>query len=189
MWAMWRTHDTFEPGTKLDSNGVPTPDSRALPDGEIQAGTPSPAIVPMPTLPMAPMPSAVHVKNGQVVYGTPTNPDPTGERVTANPGFPYFIPGIASMRAPHPPLDFAPDGSGGFLDGGLPRHVTTGGSISYEKHNQFDWSKDFATINAKQLPEAGTNVEKIAMAYFGIRCRNSFFPNNTAANCPPPTSA
>ncbi|HEU4795286.1 MAG TPA: hypothetical protein VFT02_06625, partial [Pyrinomonadaceae bacterium] len=81
MWAMWRTHDTFEEGTKLDANGIPTPDARALPDGEIQAGTPSPGIVPMPTLPMAPMPSPVHIKNGQIVYGTPAAPDPTGDRV------------------------------------------------------------------------------------------------------------
>jgi manganese oxidase len=184
MWAMWRTHDTFEEGTKLDANGIPTPDSRALPDGEIQAGTPNPALVPMPTLAMAPMPSAVHIKNGQIVYGTPADPDPTGDRVRENPGFPYFIPGIAGMRAPHPPLDFAPDGSGGFLDGGLPRHVTTGGSISYEKHDQFDWSKDFATLTAKQLPEDGTKVEKVAMAFFGVRCRPSFFPDGTAGSCP-----
>jgi hypothetical protein len=184
MWAMWRTHDTFEEGTKLDSNGIPMPDSRALPDGEIQAGTPNPAILPMPTLPMAPMPSAVHIKNGQIVFGTTLNPDPTGANVTKNPGFPYFIPGIAGMRAPHPPLDFAPDGSGGFLDGGLPRHVTTGGTIAYEKHDQFDWSKDFATLTAKQLPETGTNVEKVAMAYFGVRCRPSFFPDGSAGSCP-----
>ncbi|HEX5891092.1 MAG TPA: hypothetical protein VFY61_20435, partial [Pyrinomonadaceae bacterium] len=188
MWAMWRTHDTFEEGTKLDANGIPTADARALPDGEIQAGTPSPAIVPMPTLPMAPMPSAVHIKNGQIVYGTPADPDPTGDKVTQNPGFPYFIPGIAGMRAPHPPLDFAPDGSGGFLDGGLPRHVTTGGTISYEKHDQFDWSKDFATLTAKQLPEVGTKVEQVAMKFFGVRCRPSFFPDGTAGSCPPPNS-
>jgi len=188
MWAMWRTHDTFEPGTKLDANGIPTPEARALPDGEIQAGTPSPALVPMPTLPMAPMPSAVFIKNGQVVYGTPGAPDPTGAGVTVNPGFPYFIPGIAGMRAPHPPLDFAPDGSGGFLDGGLPRHVTTGGTISYEKHDQFDWSKDFATLTAKQLPEVGTHVEQVAMKFFGVRCRSSFFPDGTPGSCPPPTS-
>ena len=189
MWAMWRTHDTFEPGTKLDANGIPTNDSRALPDGEIQAGTPNPALVPMPTLPMAPMPSAVFIKNGQVVYGTPGTPDPTGANVTVNPGFPYFIPGIAGMRAPHPPLDFAKDAANVPLDGGLPRHVTTGGTISYEKHDQFDWSKDFATLTANQLPEDGTNVEKVAMKYFGIRCRNSFFPDGGgAANCPPPVS-
>lgn len=188
MWAMWRTHDTFEPGTVLDANGIPAAGSRALPDGEIQKGSPSPAIVPMPTLPMAPMPSAVFVQNGQIVFGTPATPDPTGANVTVNPGFPYFIPGLAGMRAPHPPLDFAPDGAGGFLDGGLPRHVTTGGTIGYEKHDQFDWSKDFATLTANQLPEDGTNVEKVAMKYFGVRCRNSFMPDGTAANCPPPTS-
>ena len=184
MWAMWRTHDTFEPGSQLDSNGVPVKGTRALPDGEILAGTPTPAIVPMPTLPMAPMPSAVFIENGQVVYGTPAARDVTGDRVTQNPGFPFFIPGIAGARAPHPPLDFAPDGAGGFLDGGLPRHVVTGGTIKYEKHDQFDWSKDLATMTARQLPEAGTNVEKVAMTFFGTRCRPSFFPDGTAGSCP-----
>jgi hypothetical protein len=119
MWAMWRTHDTFEVGSQLDANGIPVSGTRALPDGEIKAGTPTPALVPMPTLPMAPMPSSVFIQNGQVVYGTPAAPDPTGANVTANPGFPFFIPGIAGARAPHPPLDFAPDGAGGFMDGGL----------------------------------------------------------------------
>ena len=189
MWAMWRTHDTFEEGTKLDANGIPTNDSRALPDGEIQAGTPNPALVPMPTLPMAPMPSPVFIKNGQIVFGTPATPDPTGANVTVNPGFPYFIPGIAGMRAPHPPLDFAKDDNGNILDGGLPRHVTTGGTILYEKHDQFDWSKDFATLQAKQLPEDGTKVEKVAMAFFGIRCRPSFFPDGTAGSCPSSASS
>ena len=184
MWAMWRTHDTFEEGSTVDANGIPVLGTRALPDGEIKAGTPTPALVPMPTLPMAPMPSAVFVQNGQIVYGTPATPDPTGANVNVNPGFPFFIPGIAGMRAPHPPLDFAPDGSGGFLDGGLPRHVTTGGTIAYEKHDQFDWSKDFATLSAKQLPETGTNVEKVAMQFFGVRCRPSFFPDGTAGSCP-----
>jgi hypothetical protein len=184
MWAMWRTHDTFEEGSQLDSNGIPVAGTRALPDGEIKAGTPNPALVPMPTLPMAPMPSAVFIQNGQVVYGTPGTPDPTGANVTVNPGFPYFIPGIAGSRAPHPPFDFAPDGSGGFMDGGLPRHVVTGGTISYEKHDQFDWSKDFATITANQLPETGTNVEKVAIKFFSTRCYPTFFPDGTAGACP-----
>src|SRR5688572_26178078 len=189
MWAMWRTHDTFEEGSTLDNNGMPVLGTRALPDGEIKTGTPTPALVPMPTLPMAPMPSAVFIQNGQIVFGTPgPGADPTGANVTSNPGFPFFIPGVAGMRAPHPPFDFAPDGSGGFLDGGLPRHVVTGGSIAYEKHDQFDWSKDFGSLTARQLPENGTNVEKVAMKFFGIRCRNSFFPDGTAGNCPPPTS-
>src|SRR5688500_16485301 len=81
MWAMWRTHDTFEEGTTVDANGIPVTGTRALPDGEIKAGTPTPAVVPMPTLPMAPMPSAVFIKDGQIVYGTPANPDFTGDQV------------------------------------------------------------------------------------------------------------
>ena len=184
MWAMWRTHDTFEEGSTLDANGLPVAGTRALPDGEIKAGTPTPALVPMPTLPMAPMPSPVFIQNGQIVYGTPATPDPTGANVTVNPGFPFFIPGVAGMRAPHPPFDFAPDGSGGFMDGGLPRHVVTGGSIAYEKHDQFDWSKDFATITAKQLPEKGTNVENVAIKFFSTRCYASFLPDGTPGSCP-----
>jgi hypothetical protein len=184
MWAMWRTHDVFESGTELAQNGMPVKGARALPDGEIKAGTPIPALVPLPTIPMAPMPSPVFIDQGQIVFGTPVTPDPTGNNVTENPGFPFFIPGVAGARAPHPPLDFAPDGVGGFLDGGLPRHVVTGGTISYESHDTLDWSKDLEKVNAIQLPEVGTNVEQVAMKFFGKRCYPSFFPNGTAGSCP-----
>ncbi|HUS09694.1 MAG TPA: hypothetical protein VMZ30_04435, partial [Pyrinomonadaceae bacterium] len=182
MWAMWRTHDVFENGTVL-KDGIPVADARALPDGEIQAGTAIPAVVPMPTIPMAPMPSPVFIDKGQVVYGTPGTPDPEGKNVTENPGFPFFIPGVAGARAPHPPLDFATVGAVP-LDGGLPRHVVTGGSISYERHTNFDWSKDLETMNARKLPEDGTRVEKVAMQYFSRRCQPSFFPDGTAGSCP-----
>jgi len=53
MWGLWRNHDVFEAGTVLDANGRPAPGSRALPDGEIAAGTPIPAIVPIPTYALA----------------------------------------------------------------------------------------------------------------------------------------
>jgi hypothetical protein len=186
MWAMWRTHDVFEGGSEL-KDGIPIKGTRALPDGEIVAGTPNVAIVPLPTIAMAPLPSAIFIDNGQVVYGTTGSPDPTGASVTVNPGFPFFIPGVAGARAPHPPLDFAVD-AGVPMDGGLPRHVVTGGSISYESHDLKDWSKDLATMNAIKLPEDGTNVEKVAMAYFGQRCRPSFFPNGSPGSCPSSTS-
>lgn len=58
MWAMWRVHDVFEEGTRLEvsqqgadgfhktpyalRNGKPAAGARALPDGEIIAGTPIP---------------------------------------------------------------------------------------------------------------------------------------------------
>lgn len=186
MWAMWRTHDVFESGSQL-ANGIPVKGTRALPDGEIKAGTPTPAVVPLPTLPMAPLPSPIFIDQGQVVYGTPAVPDPSGKNVTVNPGFPFFIPGIAGARAPHPPFDFAPDGVGGFMDGGLPRHVVNGGSIAYERHDQFDWSKDLFKMNAIGLPEDGTKVEKTAIGFFSKRCHQSFFPNGVAAPCVVPS--
>ncbi|HKE55890.1 MAG TPA: hypothetical protein VKB46_04280 [Pyrinomonadaceae bacterium] len=245
MWAMWRTHDTFESGTFVypkntningkDVGSQAVPGSRALPDGEIIAGTPTPAIVPLPTLPMAPLPAYAQIQNnvkvngaqitfgGQVVIGGVCSSNkinnldviggcvdgtllngtvinsafdgttmtgqfqPSVNNVLENPGFPYFIPGIAGARPPHPPFDFAPDGLGGFLDGGLPRHVVAGGSISYESHDQFDWSKDVATMNAVQLPETGTDVEKAAFKFFGVRCHQTFLPDGTSSNCALPT--
>ena len=86
MWELWRAHDVFEAGTVLDAKGIPVPGSRALPDGEIKAGTPTPAIVPLPTLAMAPMPTA------------------------ARPGYPFFVPAVAGHRPPKPPLDTIDDG-------------------------------------------------------------------------------
>jgi len=104
MWAMWRVHDTFEAGSEL-KNGIPIKGTRALPDGEIAAGSPNVALVPMPTLAMAPMPSPVFIDNGQIVFGTPgAGADPTGASVKTNPGYPFFIPGVAGARAPHPPI-------------------------------------------------------------------------------------
>jgi manganese oxidase len=252
MWAMWRTHDTFESGTFLypdgttvngvDVSGQVVPGSRALPDGEIVTGAPEPALVPLPTLPMAPLPAYAQIQkqamvngvptgsggqvviggtcqankingldviggctDGQVLNGTVINSQydfarikmvgqfqPSAGNKLENPGYPYFIPGIAGARAPHPPLDFActqKDASGKclpgtFLDGGLPRHVVFGGSVSYEKHNTRDWSKDLATMKAVQLAEDGEPVEKAAMSFFGQRCYATFFPDGTPGACP-----
>jgi hypothetical protein len=184
MWGMWRVHDVFEQGTKLDKDGKPDKNAgigaRAYPDGEIAAGTPIIALVPLPTRPMPLMPSLVFIDDqagphqGQVVYNTPASPDFTGDKVTENPGYPFFIPGIAGGRAPHPPLDFAPNG-----DGGLPRHLITDGTTKNEQHTAFDWSKDFGTLTAKQLSEDGTNVEQVAMKFFGQRCRETFLPDGS----------
>ncbi len=115
MWEMWRIYDTFQVGTELavsisdDVNdvsdvhdvtfalqsGMPAAGARALPDGEILAGTPIPAVVPLPGRPMAPMPSpgVTVVDNGNqicvdpVLFGTaPVNADgscPTGMQLRA----------------------------------------------------------------------------------------------------------
>ncbi|MDH3496506.1 MAG: copper oxidase [Gemmatimonadota bacterium] len=90
MWAMWRNHDVYEFGTPVDAAGVVRAgnpvDTRALPDGEIVAGTPNPGVVPIPGLAMAPMPTA------------------------DMPGYPFYIPGVAGHRPPKPPLDTEVDG-------------------------------------------------------------------------------
>jgi hypothetical protein len=231
MWALWRTHDVFESGTFVFPNsGQVVPGSRALPDGEIIAGTPTPAVVPLPTLPMAPLPGYAQIQHnvqvdgvpitvggqvvvggtcksnkingldviggctdGQQLNGTVISSQFDGTNMTGqfqpsqnnqieNPGFPFFIPGIAGARAPHPPLDFATD-NGVVLDGGLPRHILTGGSISYESHDQFDWSKDVATANAVGLPENGVDVELAAINFFKQRCHQTFLPDGTPSNC------
>ncbi|WP_151898825.1 manganese-oxidizing multicopper oxidase MnxG [Oceanisphaera profunda] len=139
MWAMWRVHDVFEEGTRLQvsedgddgyhsepfalRSGLPAANARALPDGEIVAGTPIPAIVPLPGKAMPPMPGKVTVVTK---YGS--DPEDDGEAVAVgsvalvdrseanrnadgnlkNPGFPFWIGGIehtVGQRAPTPPLD------------------------------------------------------------------------------------
>ena len=107
MWELWRAHDVFEAGTRLDANGIPLPGERALPDGEIVAGTPTPALVPLPTLAMAPMPTA------------------------AVPGYPFFIPARAGHRPPKPPLDTVDDG------GLPRHIITGGTFVSHETRHDF----------------------------------------------------
>jgi hypothetical protein len=76
MWELWRNHDVFETGEA----------HRNLPDGEIAAGVPTPAIVPIPDKPMPPMPSATFR------------------------GYPFYVAGQAGHRPPQPPFDMETDG-------------------------------------------------------------------------------
>ena len=161
MWALWRVHDVFEAGTKLDADGRPQANSRALPDGEIAAGTPIPATVPLPTIAMAPMPAAtVSIVNGQAVISG-----------TGNPGFPFFVPAKAGHRPPKPPLDTVDDG-------GLPRHIIVGGTF-VEKHTRLDFSKDLVTADATAIPETGTAVELAAMSFHAQRTHTTVKPDGT----------
>ncbi len=185
MWALWRVHDTFESGTELDSNGRPVAGTwnRALPDGEIATGTPTPAVVPLPTLAMAPMPARVQIVpvhppgNPTAIVGYQAVVNPDDLKVGKNPGFPFFIPGVAGHRPSHPPIDFAKNPTTGqALDGGLPRHMIVDGTIGNEHHNQWDFSKDPNTLVAISLPEQGTEVEKVAMATHATRAHPSYTP-------------
>jgi hypothetical protein len=168
MWALWRVHDVFEHGTQLDANGRPAAGSRALPDGEIAAGTPIPAVVPMPGVAMAPLPQAqASIVSGQVQV--------TGN---GNPGYPFFIPSNAGHRPPKPPMDT-------IHDGGLPRHKINAGTFT-EAHTRLDWHKELLTAVAQQLPEDGTAVENAAMDFHAQAGFASCEPNGNCANliCP-----
>jgi hypothetical protein len=172
MWALFRVHDVFESGTDLDGAGRAKAGARALPDPEIANGTPIPALVPLPTIAMAPIPASfVFDEDKRVVL--------TGK---GNPGFPFFVPGIPGHRPPHPPMDFAVDEKGQRLDGGLPRHVVLDAHISNEKHTYYDFTKDLSAITAMEIPEPGTLAEKAAMAAHATRNHPSFLPDGKAAS-------
>ena len=161
MWSLWRVHDVFEAGTALDTNGRPAANSRALPDGEIAAGTPIPAVVPLPGQPMAPPPgAAVSIAAGQVTVAG-----------TGNPGYPFFVPGTAGHRPPTPPLDVIDDG-------GLSRHKITGGT-AFEEHTRTSFRKELLSVVAQAVPEAGTTVEQQAMAYHAVRNHPTCLPDGT----------
>ena len=153
MWAMWRVHDVFENGT------------RELPDSEILGGTPSPAVVPIPGLPMAPSPGVqVAIVGGQVeingVRAPDWTPNPLIPLANQNPGYPYFIPGLAGARPPHPPLDTVDDG-------GLPRHILVPGGATTSVETRFDFTKVIDRAEAIAIAETGAGVELAAMAYHG----------------------
>jgi manganese oxidase len=158
MWALWRVHDVLEKGTEIDpTTGRPAVEARALPDGEIAAGTPIPAVVPLPGRPMAPLPAAVKV------YRTTTGGQVwiTG---TGHPGYPFFIPGSAGNRPPHPPLDTLDDG-------GLPRHKIqrSFAAVVDEAHTRHDFHKELKSIKVTAVPEAGDTTEQAAMAFHAQR--------------------
>jgi hypothetical protein len=192
MWALWRSHDVYEVGSPYASTGfdkLARYKTRALPDGEIATGTPIPALIPMPSIAMPPMPAAVKLVEVNDPNGTP-GVKPVGYKAEVdagdmnkgiNPGFPFFIPGVAGVRAPHPPLDFATDGAGKTYDGGLPRHLIINANIFNEQHTTLNFSKDMDKVNAYELPEDGTAEEKVAMAYHEKCFHPSFTPEGTSS--------
>src|SRR5207302_1228183 len=121
---------------------------------------------------------------------------------TGNPGYPFFVAGIAGHRPPRPPLDVACETVNyqqTCYDGGLQRHNILAGTVANEQHNQWDFSKDnfvsntsvcptngiptgTGTLIAQQLPENGTPVEQAAMSYMGIRNHPSYSPTGVAGN-------
>lgn len=212
MWYHWRINDTFTAGTKLAASGTgyhtarwalgvttPAVGARAYPDGEIVAGTPIPAVVPLPGKGLAPMPGEVRVVTNPL--NSPFNGKPLGSLAkvidrTKNPGYPFWVAGIEDIvghRPPTPPLDMLtkakaqalkasgnplwsqlqPNQADGF-DGGLPRHAIRGiaaGTVAETVTNRLDFSKELVKANAVFYPEEGTDLEQLAMAFHAVRSR------------------
>jgi hypothetical protein len=211
MWSMWRVHDMFEEGTKLDRDGRALSGwNRALPDGEIANGTPTPALVPLPKIAMPLMPARVRLipvnvagagKN-PIGYMTEVEQDPActkpGDKACKNPGYPFFVPGVAGQRAPHPPLDFAweEDASGNpkldgngkpiLLDGGLPRHLALWDSQITQVESRWDFTKTNHKLTTVELAEEGTFTEQVAMKFNGHRnaANKPFWPSFTPSGLP-----
>ncbi len=159
MWELWRNHDVFEAGT---------PD-RNLPDGEIAAGTPNPAVVPIPYL-------YFKDKNLNPVAAVGMPPMPTADFK----GFPFYIPGNPGERPPQPALGLE-------QDGGLPRHIVHGGTVALgpaaitaerlndpvaarvasrnNDPNLLGFAKKLLTADIELLPANGTADEITAMNF------------------------
>jgi hypothetical protein len=172
--AQFYYFDDQDHRVSVDQKEVRAAWNRALPDGEIVKGTPTPALVPMPSLAMAPVAARVRliddgrrveveVKNQAAIdkakldhpYDPSKWPDPEHD----NPGYPFFIPAVAGHRPPHPPLDYAwkedeqgnpvldkTTGKRAYLDGGLPRHQVLDGDIVRDVLTRWDFTRDFVDI-------------------------------------------
>jgi hypothetical protein len=142
MWGLWRVHDTFCDAVSGDCGGY---DAAGNP---LAGGSPTPGVVPIPGKTMAPMPGAfVADTDGDTVPDTPFL------------GYPFYIAGTIGHRPPTPPLDLV-------ADGGIPRHVIVDGT-SLDHNGPIDFNKELLTATGYELPEAGTPMEKAAMAFHG----------------------
>jgi len=160
-----------------------------LADGTpLMGGTPVPAVVPLPGSVMAPLPGLMvnpleditsnvgpcdtlaelcegdgtttcSTQEDCVVAipdGLPETPSATA---VAFQGYPFYVGGVPGHRPPTAPLDL-------IEDGGLPRHVITGGTV-HAVQTATDFDKVLLTGTGIQFPEEGTEAERAAMAFHG----------------------
>ncbi len=195
MWYMWRNHDVMETGTPLAvsqtgsgfhetrwalRDGRPADKVRALPDGELAAGAPIPALVPLPGKGLAPMPEGVHVAAKPNGVGSVARLDGGFQGgSTRNPGYPFFIAGVTEhanveasigTRPTTPPLDML-DSAGGF-DGGLPRHALSGYTQGAEDHSELGRltaRKEILAARPVYYEQKGTPLEEVAMKFHATR--------------------
>ncbi|QQP97250.1 hypothetical protein [Lysobacter enzymogenes] len=210
MWYMWRNHDVFEAGTRLKvseagkdgyhseayglRDGTPAPGARALPDGEIVAGAPIPAVVPLPGKALAPMPFAVHVEPKSTGLGSKAVLTYPNSKQWLNPGYPFWVAGVTEHdggpaaighRPTTPPLDMVDnftdpvtgqDTKPGGFDGGLPRHALAGyaeGGKDESVLSRLSAKKHIKQAKPIYFYERGTGLEQVAMAFHAKRAHAS----------------
>lgn len=157
MWALWRVHDVFERGTRLDAGGMAATDARALPDGEIARGTPIPGLVPLPDAPLPPNPGSVRIAAGQIDFAAmDAINDPAAPAAYRYPGYPFYMPAKAGHRPPTPPRDVV-------HDGGLERHVVVGGAVTDRAFPSF--VREYDSLQVNIVPESGTIHETRASEF------------------------
>jgi len=179
--------------------------ARALPDGEIAAGTPIPALVPLPGIAMPVMPGKVNVvpkTAGAVTLGSNAFVDRTEtyaagpgvatqlEGKLKNPGYPFWIASIedtVGQRPATPPLDML--ASAGGFDGGLPRHALDGiasaGPDSFDSTvSNRDFSKVVHKAAAVFFPESGTDVEKAVIDFHSLVRNHPSYAVNIGSTTP-----
>lgn len=206
MWYMWRNHDVMETGTPLEvskrggeyhsepfglRDGKPDSGARALPDGEIVAGTPIPAVVPLPGKALPPMPEAVHVEPRASGVGSKAVLSHPNSKQRFNPGYPFWVAGVTEHddvpaaighRPTTPPLDMS-ENAGGF-DGGLPRHALAGyseGGKDESELTRLSAKKHLKLAKPIYFAEEGTPLEQLAMKVHGNRKHSSYrYPLNGA---------
>lgn len=203
MWYMWRIHDVFEAGTRLAvsgsgfhqelfglRHGKPAPGARALPDGEIVAGTPIPAIVPLPGKGLAVMPGEVTVQPRLGLDGETYGSVAKVIDRDKNPGFPFWVAGIETTvgsRPTTPPLDMSEISGVSGHDGGLPRHALAGfsaGGKAVSKIDRFTAEKHIKQAMPVYYDEAGTDLEQLAMAFHAQPAHATFKQDMTGAITP-----
>ncbi|WP_298960546.1 hypothetical protein [uncultured Methylobacterium sp.] len=242
MWALWRVHDVLEDGTRLLPDGQARPGLSVAPDPDPAAnrrgsvgplgerlvpatrradlGTPIPGLVPLPGTGLPPLPS----------YAPgPTPVAAAAAETDAMPGYPFYIPGRPGHRSPQPPLDMAraaADPQAGItpahvaalagrthLDGGLPRHVVTGGvavpnavrdlppgrqariaakgGLLATMLARGDMTSHVEHLDLELLPQDGTVLERSAMRFHGTGAGVAVVPAHpgTAALAQAPVAA
>lgn len=174
-------------------------DPATVADGKTSSlGTPIPGLIPLPGqgLPLLPTYSDASAALLDAVQPIKTD---------SMPGYPFYVAGKPGHRSPQPPLDMAraekhePAGIGdaqiaalegrSHFDGGLPRHVVTGGAaiptvlkdLSPAQRAEVvakkgmlarmlalgDMTSEYEHLNLELLPQQGTVLERNAMAFHG----------------------